>query len=35
MSLFVFSKLYKFGLGISSLKLLHSCLAETRQRESK
>ena len=35
MSLFIFAKLYKFGLVISSSKLLHSCLAETRQRESK
>ena len=31
----VFAKLYKFGLGVLSLKLLHSYLAETRQHENR
>ena len=31
----VFAKLYKFELGMPSLKILHSYFAETRQCESK
>ena len=32
---FVFAELYKFGFDMPSLRLLHSYLTETRQRESK
>ena len=32
---FVFAKLYKYGLDMPPLRLLHSYLTEARQRESK